>query len=327
MRLGAHVSAEGGLGAALERAEEMGAEAAQVFSRSPRAWRGAEPSDEALVSLREDRAAGLVPDLPLWIHASYLINLGSADPSLLERSVAALKEHLRVATLAGAAGVVLHLGSDGGAGFDAVLGRVATALGRALEALQPGEPPRPGGPVLALENAAGAGHALGASLEQLARVLDACKGDERLRICLDTQHLFAAGIDFTTPERADALLASVHRLLGMDRLACLHLNDSAVPLGARRDRHANLGEGEIGEEGLAALLGHPDLAGLDAILEVPGAARRGPGDSDLERARRILALGVKLRRGAAAPRAPRRAPDPPTPQRPRAPRRGRGGRT
>jgi len=295
----------------------MGAEAAQVFSRSPRTWQGALPAPEALGELREARAAARAPALPLWIHASYLVNLASGDPSLLERSVATLRADLVVARAVGAAGVVLHLGSHGGEGLEAVLARLARSLERALEELPSG--PRTG-PVLALENSAGAGHAIGSTPAELARVVEACGGDERLRVCLDTQHLFAAGIDFTTPERADAVLASLEELLGPDRLACLHLNDSAVPFGARRDRHANLGEGLVGEEGLASLLGHPLLAGLDAILEVPGHGRRGPGPDDLAAARRILAQGRALRVGAGADPPPVR---PPRPLRPAPPPHGR----
>jgi deoxyribonuclease IV len=148
-------------------------------------------------------------------------------------------------------------------------------------------------PVL-LENAAGAGDTVGRSFEELAMVIDTADGDERLGVCLDTQHLWASGLPFATVAEADDLVSLVAATVGLERLQCLHLNDSKVAFGANRDRHENIGDGTIGSEGLAALLGHPDLQGLPAILEVPGAGD-GPRAEDVATARRVWAEGVEAR--------------------------------
>jgi deoxyribonuclease-4 len=150
-------------------------------------------------------------------------------------------------------------------------------------------------PIL-LENTAGAGNTVGRSFEELAAVIEAAGGDERLGLCLDTQHLWASGIPFGTTDQADALVALVSDLVGLERLRCLHLNDSKVAFGANRDRHENIGKGTIGSESLASLLGHPDLQGLPAILEVPGKGD-GPRAEDVRIAREVWSWGVDLRSG------------------------------
>jgi deoxyribonuclease-4 len=183
---------------------------------------------------------------------------------------------------------VLHAGSHLGAGLEAVVARVASTLLAVLDEVGGGTP-------ILLENTAGAGSSIGRSFEELAAVIAAAGNDDRLGVCLDTQHLFAAGTDFTTLESADATLAQLDSTVGLDRLRCLHLNDSKVPFGAKRDRHENLGDGEIGAKGLACLLGHPALQHLPAILEVPGAECKGPAADDIEQARRIHAAGVRRR--------------------------------
>ena len=148
-------------------------------------------------------------------------------------------------------------------------------------------------PIL-LENAAGAGDTVGRSFEELAQVIDAAGGDERLGVCLDTQHLWASGIPFGTVEEADALIELIERTVGMARLRCMHLNDSKVDFGANKDRHENIGDGTIGADGLAALLGHPSLQGIPAILEVPGEGD-GPRTEDVTTARGVLEAGLALR--------------------------------
>ncbi len=150
-----------------------------------------------------------------------------------------------------------------------------------------------GCPIL-LENAAGAGDTVGRSFEELALVIDEAGGDERLGVCLDTQHLWASGIPFGTVEEADDLVALIEATVGMSRLRCMHLNDSKVDFGANKDRHENIGDGTIGAEGLAALLGHPDLQGVPAILEVPGEGD-GPRTEDVVAARGVLEAGLALR--------------------------------
>lgn len=287
MLIGAHVRAGGKLVPALERGDEIGAEVVQVFTQSPRAWK---PTQYAPGVLEGYRAA--LADHPrvaeTYCHATYLINLATGDGDLLARSRSCLVANLTVARGMGASGLVLHIGSHRGLGFERCVPQVVGALVDALEAVGPGCP-------ILLENAAGAGGTMGRSFEELAEVLDRAGAGEALGVCLDTQHLWASGVGFATVEEADAVVAAFDGTIGLDRLRCLHLNDSKVPFGANRDRHANIGEGTIGSRGLGALLGHPALQGLAAMLEVPGAGD-GPRAEDVHAARRALTAGLRLRR-------------------------------
>ena len=286
--IGAHVSAGGGLVPALDRGAAIGAEVVQIFTQSPRAWKPYQYAPEVLAAYRDAQAAQDVVRAT-FCHATYLINLATPDRALADRSRACLIANLGVASGVGAAGLILHVGSHRGTGLDAALPGVVAGLAEALASVDDDR----SCPIL-LENAAGAGDTVGRSFDELAEIIDATGGHDRLGVCLDTQHLWASGVDYSTVDRADAVLADLDRAVGLDRLACIHLNDSAVPFGANRDRHANLGEGTIGESGLAALLGHPALDGVPAILEVPGRGD-GPAGSDVDQARRILAEGRALR--------------------------------
>jgi deoxyribonuclease-4 len=273
----------------------MGADTVQIFTQSPRRWAPVDYGPGELDSYREAQQ-----DHPrvrsTFCHATYLINLAGTRPEMTARSRECLVSNLEVAAAIGSAGLVLHVGSHLGAGLDAVAARVAATVLEVLDEVGGGTP-------ILLENTAGAGGTIGRSFEELATVIAAAGGDERLGVCLDTQHLFAAGTDFTTRAGADAAVAGLERTLGLDRLRCLHLNDSKVALGANLDRHENLGAGEIGAGGLASLLGHPALQQLPAILEVPGALGHGPAAEDIEQARRIHAAGV-LQRARRRPRRP-----------------------
>jgi deoxyribonuclease-4 len=293
VRLGAQVRAGPNLLEAIEHAEELGAEAVQVFLQSSRAWRLPAHRPEVLAAYRaaSARRAG---GLPTFCHAPYLINLASPDPERFERSRAALGANLAEAQAMGAAGLVLHPGSHLGAGLEPRLDQLAGALVEALEE-------HGGGCPILLENTAGAGGTIGRSLEELARILEAAGDHRGLGVCLDTQHLWAAGISFGTMADADTLVRRVERTVGLERLACLHVNDSVVGFGAGRDRHANLGEGDIGLERLACLLGHPALDGLAAVLEVPGAGQ-GPRARDVAVLRQTYRSGV-ARRAGLAPRS------------------------
>ncbi len=298
MLIGAHVRAGGRLVPALERAEAIGAEVVQVFTQSPRAWKPTQYDEEVLASYR--RAQDEHPSVAAtYCHATYLINLAAPDREVFGRSRSCLRANLWVARAIGASGLVLHLGSHRGAGFDQTRDRVADTL---LEILS--ETPVPGGaspgdcPIL-LENAAGAGDTMGRTFEELAAVLEAAGGSELLGVCLDTQHLWASGVDFGTLARADRVVGAFDRVVGHERLRCLHLNDSKVALGANRDRHENLGEGSIGRRRLSAFLGHPALQGLPAILEVAGAGH-GPRREDIEVGRHLLADGLLRRRAGTS---------------------------
>jgi deoxyribonuclease-4 len=225
-----------------------------------------------------------------FCHATYLINLATPDPVLADKSRACLNANLATAEGMGADGLVLHIGSHRGTGFEATLPGIVEALIEALDSVGASDEPCP----ILLENAAGAGDTVGRSFEELAQVIDGAGGDERLGVCLDTQHLWASGVPFGTIDEADQLMALVGATVGLDRLQCLHLNDSKVGFGANRDRHENIGEGTIGAKALAALVGHPDLQGLPAVLEVPGEGD-GPRAEDVATARKVWKRGVKLR--------------------------------
>ena len=294
MLIGAHVRAGGKLVPALERGAEIGAEVVQVFTQSPRAWKPTQYSPEVLAGYRAAQAVD--PEVSsTFCHATYLINLATADPELLARSRTCLIANLTVARGMGADGLVLHIGSHKGLGVEGCLPQVVGALAEALEsAADPVTGETSGCPIL-LENAAGAGGTMGRSFEELAAVLDLAGAGDAIGVCLDTQHLWASGVPFGTVAEADQVLSDFDAVIGLERLRCLHLNDSKVPFGANRDRHENIGDGSIGEAGLGALLGHPALQALPAILEVPGVGD-GPRAEDIEAARRAWDSGLQMRR-------------------------------
>jgi deoxyribonuclease-4 len=285
---GAQVRQAGGLLAALGRAEAMGAAVMQVFAQSPRQWRMPADGLERSAAFRTAWAAS--PTVQAVVcHAPYLLNLAAADPDVYDRSRQCLAANLASATAMGALGLVIHPGSHGGTGLAARLDTLAAALREALDST-----PHPC-PIL-LENTAGAGGTIGRSFDELGAIIDRAGGDRRLGVCLDTQHLWAAGVAFRTRREADRVVTDLDRHVGLDRLACLHVNDSKVPLGAGLDRHETLGLGTIGAAPLRALLGHPRLQGLPAVLEVPGLAGHGPAAEDLALARRLHAEGLAARK-------------------------------
>jgi deoxyribonuclease-4 len=289
MRFGAHVRAGKELLSALQRGEEVGAEVVQIFTQSPRMWKPSQYSAETLADYRSAQEQHATVR-QTFCHATYLINLASPDPELAFRSRICLQANLAAAQGMGSKGLVLHLGSHRGLGFASALPAVADALIEALDSVD-SVPKRC--PIL-LENTAGAGDTIGRSFEELAAVIDAAGGDRRLGICLDTQHLWASGIGFATIDKADDVVTAIDRTVGLDRLRCVHLNDSKVELGANRDRHENIGEGTIGTAALGALLGSPRLQDLAVILEVPGSGQ-GPRAEDLDKARRVWRSGKSRR--------------------------------
>jgi deoxyribonuclease-4 len=282
--IGAHVSPAGGLPKAIERGVERGCRAIQIFNQSPRMWRPTVYRDEDVAAFRE--AMGDSPIDAVLIHAVYLLNCASEDPDIRSKSLASLTHSLRAGQAIGAAGVVLHPGS-------AKTGDVGEAIARAgatiREALDESE-----GCELHLENTAGAGGTLGRSFEELAALLEGAGGDARLGVCLDSCHLFASGYDIRTPGEMAGVLRQCTRKLGRGRVRSLHLNDSQTPLGSNRDRHANIGRGELGEDGCSAFLSAPALQKLPCVLETPGENRSGPSAQE-------VAFAVQLReRGIAA---------------------------
>jgi deoxyribonuclease IV len=279
MLIGAHVSPAGGLPKAIERGIERGCEAIQIFNQSPRMWRPTVYKDEDVAAFREAMAAS--PIKAVLIHAVYLLNCASDDPEIRAKSLTSLTHSLRVGHAIGACGVVLHPGS-------AKTGHVGEAIARAgatiAEALAESE-----GCELHLENTAGAGGTLGRSFDELAGLLEHAGAPARIGVCLDSCHLLASGYDIRSSRGMTATLSECTRKLGKGRVRSLHLNDSQTPLGSNRDRHANIGEGELGLDGARAFVNEPRFASLPCVLETPGPDRSGPTAEEVALVRGFLA--------------------------------------
>lgn len=291
MLVGAHVRGGGALSEVVARGVELNADVIQIFTQSPRMWRPSRHTSEAISAFRQTfEAQDQVR--AVFCHATYLVNLATADKELLHRSQACLVDNLRVATAMGAAGLVLHVGSHRGAGLQGCLAQIGGALHDALQAVEPvaGVERCP----ILIENAAGAGGTIGRTIDEVATIVDLVGANDRIGMCLDTQHLWASGVDFASEPAADAVVAAIDGAVGLDRLRCIHLNDSAVAFGANRDRHANLGQGTIGIEGLGALLGHGALQRIPAVLEVPGTGD-GPTADQVALAKATVAAGLARR--------------------------------
>ena len=229
-------------------------------------------------------------------HALYLVNLATTNDEIYEKSVVAMANTVDAAVAIEADAVIFHVGSHLGAGFDAGIARTAAALERILERCA-------GDTWLCMENSAGAGGTIGRSLDELAALLQRLDRHPRLGVCLDSCHLYASGYDVSDPKAVDILVKQFDADLGLDRLRALHVNDSAMPLGSNRDRHANIGEGLIGE-GLGAFLAHPAFQHLSAYLETAGVDGTGPGLADMQTVRELHARWVKKQRRRKTPGGP-----------------------
>jgi deoxyribonuclease IV len=272
---GAHCS--GGIKKAVDKAEEMDADVVQLFVQSPRTWRFPNHDPADIERFRERRAeTGLGGVL---VHALYLVNLATPDKEMYKKSVDTMRSTVDAACAIEADGVVFHVGSHLGAGFERGLKRVVPALEQVLERCSDTT-------WLLMENSAGTGGTIGRSTEELAAIFEALGRHERLGICLDSCHWFASGVDVSDRKVLNAALKEVDALIGLDRLRALHANDSKEPLGSNRDRHANIGDGLIGE-GLGAFLAHRKLQKLPVVLEVPGEDGHGPNADEIRKLREL----------------------------------------
>jgi deoxyribonuclease IV len=285
MLIGAHVSPAGGPANAVARGVERGCDAIQIFNQNPRAWKPTVYTDEQVADFRDAMASSRVG--ALLIHAVYLLNAATTDKEMRDKTRASLIASLRAGDALGAHAVVLHPGS-------ALAGKVGPAIKRAgkLIAQALGESEHC---PLHLENTAGTGGTLGRSFQELAELIDAAGGSKRLGLCLDSCHLFASGYDVRTEDELTRAIDECDDLVGLDRVGSLHLNDSQTPLGSNRDRHADVGEGEIGRRGCAVFLSEPRFAGLPCVLETPGPDGRGPTKAQITLTRRLLGQGIKRR--------------------------------
>ncbi len=292
MLIGAHVSPAGGLPKAVERGIERDCQAIQIFNQSPRMWRPTAYGEDDFKAFRE--AMKPSPIKAVLIHAVYLLNCASEDAEIRDKSRASLIHSLRVGAGIGAAGVVLHPGSAKQGDVGEAIKRAGKVIAEALSETERCP--------LHLEDTAGAGGTLGRSFGELADLLDAGGGDKRLGVCLDSCHLLASGYDIRTPSGLSDVLDRFKREVGLKRLGSLHLNDSQTPLGSNRDRHANIGTGELGESGCAAFLSEPRFDKLPLVIETQGPERQGPTREEVELCFTLRKRGQATRKRTATRR-------------------------
>jgi deoxyribonuclease-4 len=264
LEFGAHVSAAGGVDLALGRAAEFSMTSCQVFTKNERQW-AAKPLDLAVIERyfqrRTETGMGTVVS-----HDSYLINIGSPDDAMWEKSRLALMEELRRCDQLEIPYLVSHPGAHVGSGTEVAIRRVGEAINRVHDELPDSAS------VLLLETTAGQGTTLGSSFDEIAAIIDLVEDKNRVGVCLDTCHVFAAGYDIRDAAGYEATLTAFDTIVGLHRLKCIHLNDSLKPLGSRVDRHAHIGEGEIGKVGFELIVNDPRLSGLPGVLETPKGA-------------------------------------------------------
>ncbi|GAB3674287.1 deoxyribonuclease IV [Actinocorallia lasiicapitis] len=272
--IGAHVPVAGGLGTGgLKYAAEIGAEAVQVFVANPRGWAqpAGKPAEDA--KLRDS-------GLPVYVHAPYLINFGTPTPETLEKSLESVVHSLTRGREIGALGVVVHTGSAVTQSYDEAMRQIHETLLPVLAAL-PDDAPN-----LLLEPMAGQGAMLCATVDQLGPYFDALEHHPKLGVCLDTCHAYAAGHDLAADKGVDQCLDQLVATVGEGRLQLVHANDSMDVCGSKKDRHENIGKGNIGEEPFAALLNHPQVAGVPFIIETPGRSAE-PHKADVDTLKRL----------------------------------------
>ena len=260
MKLGKHVSIAGGLHKSVDRAQNIGCNAMQIFVKNPRGWQGKELTEEACLKFREVREeAGLDP---VVVHATYLINIASPKEDLWQKSVDGLIDDYRRSVRLGADYLVFHPGSHTGSGVEAGMEKIARGIDRVLDEVE-------GETGLLLENVDGSGTKIGAKFSEMKSIISLTDHEERLGICIDTCHAYAFGYDVAGKSGLNELLEEIDDEVGLERLRVIHVNDSVYELNSQKDEHAHIGEGEIGEEGFAGIINDERLQELPFILETP----------------------------------------------------------
>ncbi|MSQ13649.1 MAG: deoxyribonuclease IV [Dehalococcoidia bacterium] len=273
MKIGAHVSSAGGVDKAVDRAVEIGCEALQMFCSPPQSWAVKPVPKPTAAAFREKlRQSGVGP---AFLHAIYMINLGSPNPENLKKSMDALVSYMEAAAEIGAQGVIFHCGSHKGTGVDGGIRQLVAALRQVLER-------SPDGPWLMMENSAGMGDHLCSKFEDIGLVIKELNSP-RMRVCLDIQHTFAAGYDVAHAPGLHKAMQEFDLAIGLDRLGAVHANDSKTPLGSAVDRHENIGDGQIGASGFEVILAHPAFRNVPFLLEVPGIEGKGPDKENVDR--------------------------------------------
>jgi deoxyribonuclease IV len=279
MKVGAHVGASGGLITAFERAAAIGAETIQIFGAPPQVWkRRIIRPEECSAFKAKIRETGIDP---VFIHGVYLINLATGTPDQLTKSTEALSGDLRLASAIGAKGVIFHIGSHKGAGFDEVKAQIVGAVNSCLK-------DTPADVWIILENSAGSGGTIGSKFSELGAVMKSTKS-KRVKVCLDTEHAYASGYNIAEPGPLDAVMQEFDKEIGLANLVAVHANDSKIPLGGGRDRHDNIGEGHIGRAGFETIMRHPAFRDVPFLLEVPGFDDTGPDKANVDILKEIRA--------------------------------------
>jgi deoxyribonuclease-4 len=272
LKIGAHVSTAGGPITAFDRAEAISAEAAQIFLTPPQQWRSSKVEPDQAEAFRA-RGAGSSCG-PVFVHGVYLINLATADETNLTRSTSSLKSALTSCSQLGIQGVIFHLGSHKGMGLEAVFAQICKACTEVLDNT-------PEDVQLILENSAGAGGTIGSQFADLGRIIREV-GSPRIKVCLDTQHSFAAGYDLASAEGLEMAMTEFEQEVGFEQLVAVHANDSKVEVGRGLDRHENIGEGHIGIDGFRRIVAHRGFTDVPFLLEVPGFDGKGPDQANID---------------------------------------------
>lgn len=266
--IGAHVSAAGGMIKALERGDKMGFTVIQLHPSPPQSWSKPKITDEDIVLFNDTLSKSIIKKV--FFHNIYLANFASTDQNIWNNGIATTQSYLELGNKIHNQGTVTHLGSHKGLGLNAVLPQLVNGLKIALSKMSPESP-------FIIENTAGGGGTIGRTLEEINLITDQISSDyPEVKICIDTCHAFAAGIPIHTEEGLNQFVEEFKRRFGLDRLACIHLNDSKNPFNSNKDRHENIGDGFIGNEAFARIFHHPDLQEVPFILEVPGIDGNGP---------------------------------------------------
>lgn len=272
-KIGAHVSTAGGLYKAFENAEAIGADCVQIFGASPRMWQADLPDAEEIKKFKEEEKRSGIG--PTYLHAPYLINLGTPNGDLLQKSVKNLSAHFKIAELIGAAGVIFHIGSSAGMEKKKALNQVISAMKEIMKNV-------PGRSFLVMENNAGGGEKIGKTVEELAYIFERVNS-KRLKVCLDTAHAFESGIikKYGLPE-IKGFLDEWDKAIGLENIVAIHANDSKTAWNSHNDRHENIGAGHIGLAGFKELAKEKRLWDKTWLLEVPGFDNEGPDKKNVD---------------------------------------------
>ncbi len=285
MLIGAHVSTAGALPKAVERGEELECDSIQIFHQSPRAWKPTNYTQDDFDAFNEAFAASRLGSV--IIHAVYLINTATPDKEIREKSLASLLHATKIGDAIGADGIVLHAGSRKKDPVDEAVARSGEVVREVLAETE-------SCPIL-FENTAGTQGPLGRDFDELAMLVEAAGAGARIGVCIDCCHMFASGFDILEPDGLSSAVDDLDRLVGLDRLRALHINDSAVPQGANRDKHASIGKGEMGRKGIATFLSEPRFQDLPATLETPGPDKQGPDRKEIRLTKRLREQGIAAR--------------------------------